>query len=135
MSAAQPADPGPPTPTPRPGEDADVIPITQRRSGRGAPDTFRGRKPAAPTPPTPTPSEPDARAASILSMLADDMEKAFNGTGRTLTDNETAAVFVHSLALVQHTLKGAAVNGLITDEQRDHLTELIEGMRAAPRHV
>lgn len=127
MSAVQPADPGPPTPTPGPGEDADVISIAQRR---------RGWKPAAPTPAAAlTSSQPDERTAGVLSMLADDMEKAFNSTGRSLSNDETAAVFVHSLALVEHTLKGAAANGIITDEQREHLTALLEGMRAAPRYV
>ncbi|QLJ06781.1 hypothetical protein HZZ00_37775 (plasmid) [Streptomyces sp. NEAU-sy36] len=57
----------------------------------------------------------------------------FNRSGRTLTDDETAAVYVLTLQLVEHALKGSAASGIISEEQRQELAVLIEGMREAPR--
>jgi hypothetical protein len=63
---------------------------------------------------------------------AQDMEASFYAINRTLTDDETAAVFRHTLSIVQRALDGAAEHDLISAEQRNKLHVLLEGMRAAP---
>ena len=140
MPAAEPA--GPPTPPTavNAGEGAAVIPINARRTGRGALNTSGGWK-TVDTPPTNVPdpsmssSERTVRQAA-LRLVADDMERIFNSAGgRSLTDEETAAVFVITLGIVEHALKGSVVSGIISEEQRAELAVLIEGMREAPRLV
>ena len=90
------------------------------------------------TPPTPLPgrpSGPDSREAQ-LRLLAEDMEKAFNANGnRTLTDPETASVYMLTLGLVDHALKGSVATGIISEEQRAELDVLISGLKEAPRLV
>jgi hypothetical protein len=88
------------------------------------------------TRPTPGPAgQPGSQPDEVLALLADDMEKAFNAIGRSLTNDETAAVYARTLALVEHTLRGAAATGILTEEQRQALAELIDGMAQAPRFV
>ncbi|MFF8910565.1 hypothetical protein [Streptomyces olivaceoviridis] len=88
-------------------------------------------KPAQPRPIGP----PQGDDRHAVAELAEHLEKAFNAVGRTLTDDETAFVYRHTLGLVAHTLEGATVTGIISDGQRDELTALISGMRGAPQHV
>ncbi|MFE1451923.1 hypothetical protein [Streptomyces olivaceoviridis] len=80
-------------------------------------------------------SQPDPERDAVLRMVAEQMERAFNAAGRTLSDDETAYVYGHTLGLVAHTLEGATVSGIISEGQRDELTALISGMREAPQHV
>ncbi|WP_166520557.1 hypothetical protein [Streptomyces leeuwenhoekii] len=88
------------------------------------------------TPTTPDPSDRSgSRYDDALALVADDMEKAFNAIGRSLTNDETAAVYARTLALVAHTLRGAAATGIVTEQQREALAELIDGMAQAPRFV
>jgi hypothetical protein len=84
----------------------------------------------------PGPSSQPADRDTELQLVAEEMEMAFNAfDDRTLTDRETAVVFVHTLNLVGHALKGAAAGGIISEEQRAELAVLIEGMAQAPRLV
>jgi HPt (histidine-containing phosphotransfer) domain-containing protein len=86
--------------------------------------------------PTPDPADrPGSQPDEVLALLADDMEKAFNAIGRSLTNNETAAVYARTLALVEHTLRGAAATGIVTEQQRQAIAELIDGMAQAPRFL
>lgn len=92
-----------------------------------------------PTPPVPVPSitssERTVREAA-LRIVADDMERIFNGAGRrTLTDEETAAVYGITLGIVEHALRGSVASGIITEEQRAELAELLKGLKEAPRLV
>lgn len=92
-----------------------------------------------PTPlPTPGPPVSDSERAvreAALRLVADDVEKIFNQSGRTLADPETAAVYVIALQIIQHTLKGTVVSGIISEEQRGELAVLVEGLMEAPRLV
>jgi hypothetical protein len=63
------------------------------------------------------------------------MEQAFNAAGRTLTDQETAAVYSHTLSIVKHLLRGAAAQGVISDGQRNELWIMLDGVRDAPHHL
>ena len=131
MSAADPADHTPP-PTLNTGDRAPVIDLSKRRRS-GAHTARTGRWQRMDTPSTPAAGDDRER---VLRLLADDMEKAFNADdGRTLTDEETAAVYVRTLALVEHALDGAAATGLINEGQRTELGHLIAGMKAAPRYA
>lgn len=92
-----------------------------------------------PTPlPAPGPAMSDSERAqreASLRTLADDVEKIFNQTNRTLTDEETAGVYGIALQIVQFTLKGAVVSGIIDEAQRGELDVLIGGLKEAPRLV
>ncbi|MEU8469637.1 hypothetical protein AB0F30_17215 [Streptomyces sp. NPDC029006] len=69
-------------------------------------------------------------------LVAEHVERVFNAAGnRTLSNPETAAVYVTTLGAVQHTLHGATASGIISEQQRDHLAGLIAGMSEAPRYV
>lgn len=134
MSAAAPADPTPPTLTVNNREGAAVIDITRRRGPRGPQHTQGGwTMGTPPTPPDRVPPQGDYHAA--LRLIADDMEKAFNADGRTLSDDETAADYVRTLRLVEHALQGAAARGVITEDQLRDLAVLIQGMKEAPRLI
>ncbi|MFD7995565.1 hypothetical protein [Streptomyces mexicanus] len=86
-----------------------------------------------PTPPDRVPPQGDHHA--VLRLIAEDMEKAFNADRRTLSDDETAAVYVHTLRLVEHALKNATARGVITEDQLRDLAVLIQGMKEAPRLI
>lgn len=139
MSAAEPAVPHTPETVVNAGEGAAVIPITARRAGRGASQPSRGWKTMEPTRlPTPGPALSDSERAqreAALRLVADDVEKIFNQTGRTLTDDETAAVYVTAMQIAQHTLKGAVVSGIIGEDQHGELDVLLGGLKEAPRLV
>ncbi|MFJ4473309.1 hypothetical protein ACIP2X_38245 [Streptomyces sp. NPDC089424] len=65
--------------------------------------------------------------------IADDMEAAFNAAGKTLTDDDTALVFTHTLTIVGRALEGAEAQDIINGDQLAKLEALVEGMKAAPR--
>ncbi|MFR9794183.1 hypothetical protein ACL07V_37110 [Streptomyces sp. MB22_4] len=136
MSAAEPATPHTPDPAVNHGEGATVIPIRMRRPQRGVPKSFGERKPVdTPTTPGPpvTDGQPRLREAA-LRLVADDMERVFNAAGqRTLTDDETAAVYAITLGIAEHALKGAMVSGIITEDQQHELAAQFEGLKEAPR--
>jgi dsDNA-binding SOS-regulon protein len=90
------------------------------------------------TPPPGRPSGPgrqDPEREAVQRQLAEQMEMAFVAAGRTLSDNETAAVYQRTLDLVQHMLTGATAQNIINEEQREDLTALVAGMREAPRYI
>jgi len=76
--------------------------------------------------------EPDN---SPLRALAEQMEISFTSAGHTLTDDDTAEIYRHTLRLVQRALEGAQEQDIITAQQQGELATLIEGMEAAPRLV
>ncbi len=130
MSAAEPAHPAPPGPGITPAHGADVIPLTKRRDKRG-PASRSGRwNPMDNHQPT-TPRG-DGHNRSDHELVADFVEKAFNGIDRTLSNDETALVFVRSLDVFVHVLAGAHAKGIITEGQRDDLVELLDALKAAP---
>ncbi|WP_143668448.1 hypothetical protein [Streptomyces carpinensis] len=123
--SAEPATPIPPGLN-TPGEAA-VIDITRRR-GKTAAST-RGRWTTVTDHDQPRPG-PDPQA-----LFAEQAERAFNDIDRTLSDEETALVYLRTLAIVGRALEGAEAMDIITSEQLSELGALIEGMKAAPRLV
>jgi hypothetical protein len=126
MSAAEPATPNPRDLTTPDG--AAVIDIS-KRGARKASRVARGRWNVTNSH-QPNSGGPDS--SSPQQAIAEDMEVSFHTIGRTLTDDETAKVFAHTLGIVQHALGGATENGIISDEQRSQLNVWLEGMKAAP---
>jgi hypothetical protein len=126
MSAAEPADR-----TPHPldlGGDAAVIDI---RVGRQP--AKEGRR--AVSTPYPSPDDgsgPDGRQ-SPQQMLAEHVETTFNHHSLSLTDKKTRAAFTVTLEVMRGVLKGAAMQGIVDEEQHGELDTMIEGMLAAPR--
>lgn len=112
-------------------DDAAVIHLQPRRNGRGTPPKPKGAATPAPAPVSDSP--PDDGREAVLRLIAEDVEKVFTRAGRTLTDDETAHVYVTTLCLVERALQGATVNGIISEEQRQELAILIGGMSEAPR--
>lgn len=102
-----------------------VIDITARRH-RGATVEARGRWTAMTTPPAHGPERTD------LEQVADFYESWFNAVKRTLADQETAAVYLRTVDVFEHILKGAVAQDLITEEQRIQLTDLLDAARHAP---
>jgi hypothetical protein len=126
MSAAESADPTPPVVT-TPG-GAAVIDITKRATTRAA-AAARGRWQ---TMQNPQPPEAGGLQRSVREQFADEMEASLNSIGHTLTDDTTAAVYLHTLRLVGRLLEGAQAQDVVTEEQRRELAGLLDGMRAAP---
>lgn len=128
MSAAEPA-------TPERGyvnvrAHGAVIDITKRRGGgRGAAAEARGRWNAMSTPPG------RGGDRTPIELIADDVEKWFLETKRSLSDLETAHVYRHTITFIEHLLKGAVAQGLISPEQCMELTGLLEAARQAPDHL
>jgi hypothetical protein len=124
MSAAEPVDH---TPTPpaavNTGPGAAVIHINERRKPAGG-----WRTVTEPTPPGPDGDQ-------LRRAYAGEVEEAFNAVGHTLTDQDTAEVFLRTLDIVAHALKGAGAQHIVTDEQLRKLAELVEDMRSLPRLV
>ena len=74
---------------------------------------------------------------SDLESVADYVERWFNeewfdGVQRSLSNEETAAVFLRTVDLFQHILKGAVASGIIDEEQRAKLADLLDAARQAP---
>lgn len=127
MSAAEPAIPNHRALTTPDG--AAVIDISKTRPARRAAAAARGRWSVT------NPHQPSGGGPGNLSpqqAIAEDMETGFNTIDRTLTDDETAKVFTHTLGIVQQALKGATEHDIISEEQRSDLHVLLEGMKAAP---
>ncbi|MYW49631.1 hypothetical protein [Streptomyces sp. SID161] len=136
MSAAAESATPPTPPTLNASEGAAVLPFTTRRTRRRTTNSSGGttRMDRPPTSqPEPAPKHPDRVAAE--RQVAEHVEKTFNATGRTLSDDETAAAYRITLGLVQDTLHGATASDIVTEEQRETLAILLAGMSEAPRHV
>jgi hypothetical protein len=112
------------------GSGAAVIDFTRRRHG-GARVTAQGRRNMG-TPSGPDQGRPEDRS---LQLWAEDIEKSFNEIGQTLTDDDTASVFVRTLQVWERALEGSHATGLITDGQLAELLAVIRGMVQAPRLV
>lgn len=126
MSAAEPADPAPPEMnTSGPGA---VIDITKRRRG-GALQAAQGRW-TMETPPGPA---PDDAGRTALERFAEDIEISLNEIHQSLTDEDTAAVFVRTLQICARALEGSRATGLIDQAQLEELLAVIHGMEQAPR--
>lgn len=107
-----------------------VIDITKRRGGgRTATAEARGRWNAMSTPPG------HGHNRTPIELVADDIEKWFNATQRSLTNPETAAVFVIAADFFQHVMEGAVGTGLITEEQRGQLYDLFETAKQSLDHI
>ncbi|MFJ8727722.1 hypothetical protein [Streptomyces sp. NPDC093269] len=116
-------------------EGAAVIDITKRR-GKGRGRQASGGWKMDVTPPPTGQAAPEGRDRhAALVMVANDLEKSFNRINRTLTDDETAAVYTHTLGLFELALRGAEAQGIIDGDQLEELGVLIGGMKEAPRLV
>ncbi|MFF7476599.1 hypothetical protein [Streptomyces sp. NPDC008092] len=89
------------------------------------------------TPPDPTPRPGPGRDRTPLELFANDVETAFNAMmpRHTLTDEDTAAVYLKTLDVWQRALEGSSAQGLITEPQLAELLQVLDGMRQAPRLV
>lgn len=134
MPAAEPAD-STPVPALNSLEPAPVIHLDSRR-----PDA-RGRSTVNHNPPgTPHPSRPDP-GGDPTREIAHHIETVFNGhhstAGKrmTLTDPDTATTFVITVDVLIEALHGAHAQGIVTDDQRNTLITLAQGIRQAPHHI
>lgn len=124
MSALDPATPSPPTPPVNTGPGGAVIPITAHTATR----TRKGRMHMSSTPPPP----PD-RDRTELERIADHVQTAwFTPIDRTLANDEVALVFTRTIDFVDHTLKGAEAQGIISEDQRLKLAGLLDAAKQAP---
>lgn len=90
------------------------------------------RSPMRPVPRREAPV-PDTGDTTPQRRLAHRIEELFlKHDGRTLTDPETAQVFLITLSLVADLLEGAHNQGLYDDHAYQELHAMIEGMSAAP---
>jgi hypothetical protein len=79
-----------------------------------------------------TPPGAGAGGPSSVELFAEDIEKSFNETRLTLTDDDTAAAFLRTLDIWARVLEGSHAQGIITGEQLDELLSVLIGMRQAP---
>lgn len=135
MSAAEPAIP--PTPPMNTGESAAVIDLNHKRPRGKALTAAQGRWNTVNTPADHPPRLPqaDSSGEDVLGALAGDAETFFNQIKRTLSDDETARIYTHTIGFVGRILDGAVAQQMITQEQRDELAVLLVGLAAAPNHL
>lgn len=126
MSAAEPANPAPPVVNA--GGRGAVIDITKHRRRGGALQSAQGRW-TMDTPPEPAEQTP---GQASLKAWAEDIEKTFNASSQTLTDDDTANAFVLTLRICARALEGSHATGLITRGQLDEMLAVIRGMEQAP---
>lgn len=112
-SSAEPTHPGEPT-----GPPGTVIRIDRR--------TRRHRPTAVPPPPTlhtePTPQQ----------RLAETMEALFLQRGHTLADDATVEIYRATLDALQLMLDGSRATGRVGEEEHQHLSGMVAGMRCSP---
>lgn len=132
MSAAEPADPTPPAVNI--SVDAHVIDISKRFAGRAG-TTDKGRWTGMSDPTTPRSLRGIQPERNVAQQFADDIEAGFNGLGRTLTDEDTLLVYLHTLGLTDRLLSGAAAQGIIDEGQRAKLADMIDGFKELPAHL
>ena len=133
MSAAEPADPA--RPYVNTGATGAVIDITKRSRRGSAAQAAQGRwNSMATSPPPPHGPGPGPRPAGALEQYANTIETVFNGLKppRTLTDEETAVVFLTTLEIVTRLLQGSQAQGIIDEQQLTKLDQLMDGLRHAP---
>jgi hypothetical protein len=72
---------------------------------------------------------------SALAAFANTIETSFLEIGQSLTQPATAAAFQRTLDVWERTLQGSHAQGIIDAGQLAELTEVLQGMREAPRLV
>ena len=117
-SAAEPAHPehtamGPP---------GKILRFAQRSTRTGA-----GRRT-----PQPQPSEEPAAAATPQQRLAETAEAWFLARQSTLTDPAVADTYRATLDLTRLMLEGSLAEGLVGEDEFQHLAGMVEGLRNAP---
>lgn len=127
MSAASPADPGPPAMNgPRGAAVIDIRTRTSRTATEG-----RGRHVTNPHPsPAPEPGPAPGRAQR---ELAEHVEMTFNAARMTLTNQKTADAYTLALTVARGLIEGAEAQGVLSETQRRELDRMLEGAAAAPR--
>ena len=120
MSAAEPAHPGPDR-----ALTATVIPLI--RSSTAARPSRRDPRRERPHVPQQPPSE-----LTPHEKLAATVEDLFAKHGRSLTDSDSAEVYLITLRAVRIMLAGAREQGVIGMEAFADLDAMLEGMMAAP---
>ncbi len=84
--------------------------------------------------PPPKPTTPRG-GRDALGAFAETIETTFLESGHSLTQPETAHIYLTTLALVGRLLEGFQANDVISLDQLRELAAGIEGMRQAPRLV
>ncbi|MFK0288282.1 hypothetical protein ACIQVL_48595 [Streptomyces sp. NPDC090499] len=131
MSAAEPANPE--RAYLNTGAAGAVIDITKHRRRGGALQAAQGRWTMT-TPPEPSTPSGDSSRQTALELFANDVETAFNAMRppRTLSDDDTAAVFLVSLAIMERVLEATRARGIISAEQLDDLKATVAHLRDTP---
>jgi hypothetical protein len=80
-------------------------------------------------------SEPPADGQDALRRFADSIETSFLESGQSLTDPRTAAAYQTTLDVWETALNGSHAQGIIDARQLRELTEVLHGMRQAPRLI
>ncbi len=93
--------------------------------------TGHGRR----TPHTPAPDDTATAPSDPQQRLAETAEAFFRASGTTLTDEETAAAYRTTLALVQLMFDGSRAQDLVDETGHQHLTGMVHGLRDAPEHL
>lgn len=132
MSAAEPADHTPPTLNSIPG--AAVIDITKRAASRAG-ATARRRWTGMTNPAGRTPDPEPGPDRSMEQQFADDIEAHFNAVDCTLTDAGTVLIFVQTLTVVGRVLDGAQAQGIISEQERLHLADLMDALKTVPEQI
>ena len=127
MSAAEPANPA------RAYVNASargaVIDITKRSRRGSAAQTAQGRWNSMVTPPP-----ADRPGQTSLEAFAETIETVFNGLTprRSLSDDDTAVIYLTTLEIVTRLLQGSHTQGDIDAVQLSRLEELVAGLKRAP---
>lgn len=82
--------------------------------------------------PAPEPAPPTAGGNPLEQQLAQHMEALFHAHDMTLTDEDTAEVYIVALEAVAMMLQGALADGTLTDGPHATLQGMLAGMRRAP---
>lgn len=81
---------------------------------------------------TPVPPQPES-PLTPQQKLAATLERRFGAQGHSLTDEDTAADFLITLAAVRDLVAGARAQGVLGEEEYTVLEGMVDGMMDAPR--
>jgi hypothetical protein len=96
------------------------------------PSAPRPRLPRSERTPVPPPSDPGT-PLDPEQQLAAVVEQVFASIHRTLTDDDTAEVYLTTLRVVANLFDGALAQGVVDDEAHRTLVGMLQGMEGVPR--
>lgn len=124
------------------GTDAAVYTLDRHRTPRTARHTAQGRWTTMHNPSPGSPSNTDGQATDQTHIIrspeegiADYAEAWMNAREHSLTVPITVAVYTATLGLAGQTLNGAVAQGIISEEQRAKLADLLNALEQAPGYL